>query len=130
MSVEHESIEHESIEHDELYDLVTDAVKQALAEEAGGDRIRMHKRLVEGRVDFVDGEGRTVKQVPIDTVFRKVTAIREKLRVLEQKLNNHPGLSESDKAELQGYVTRSYGSLTTFNFLFRDEVDYFKGAGG
>jgi hypothetical protein len=49
--------------------------------------------------------------------------------VLEQKLNNHDGLSPGDKAELQAYVTKCYGSLTTFNFLFRDEEDKFKGSG-
>lgn len=117
------------METQELYDLVYDAVRQAIADEAGGTGVGLSKRMVGGAVLFRDDEGRTVKEVETHVFFRKVTAIREKLRVLEQKLNNHPGLSGEDKAELQGYVTRCYGSLTTFNFLFRDEDDKFKGTG-
>lgn len=114
----------------ELYELVIDAVRQGIADEAGGGNIALHRRIVEGQVLFHDAEGRLVKQVPAEALFKKVTAIRERLRVLEQKLNNHEGLDNADKAELQALVTRCYGSLTTFNFLFRDERDYFKGTGG
>ena len=53
---------------------------------------------------------------------------REKLRVLEQKINNHKALSETDKAELQRFITKSYGSLTTFNVLFKEEEDRFVGS--
>lgn len=118
------------MEPDALYELVVDAVRQALAEEAGGERVPLSKRMVGGHVLFRDDEGRTVKQIDAYVLFRKVTSIREKLRVLEQKLNNHDALSVEDKAELQGYLTRCYGTLTTFNFLFRDEEDRFKGSGG
>lgn len=118
------------METDVLYDLVVDAVKQALREERGGDDVPLAKRLVGGKVVFIDNEGRTFKEVEVATVFRKVTAVREKLRVLEQKLNNTEALPLEDRAELQGYLTRCYGSLTTFNFLFRDEADKMKGSGG
>ena len=117
------------MEPNETYDLVYDAVRQALADDAGGTATALSKRLIGGAVLFRDDEGRTVKEVETHVFFRKVTAIREKLRVLEQKLNNHDGLSPGDKAELQAYVTKCYGSLTTFNFLFRDEEDKFKGSG-
>jgi hypothetical protein len=53
--------------------------------------------------------------------------IRDRLRVLEQRVNGHEKLSDADKIELQQYVTRCYGSLTTFNVLFRDEQDRFVG---
>ncbi len=113
-----------------LYDLVADAVREALDEREGGPEVRLSRRLVEGRVMFVDADGKTLKDVPVQTLFRKVTSVRERLRVLEQKINNNGGLTERDVAELQGYITRCYGSLTTFNFLFRDEADRFKGTGG
>lgn len=114
------------MEPDELYELVVDAIREGFAEEAGGGAARISPRNVDGRVIFEDGQGRQFKEVPAQTFFKKVTAVREKLRVLEQKINNHGGLSTADKAELQTYISRSYGSLTTFNFLFRDEQDKFK----
>ena len=113
---------------DDLYDTVYDAVRQAMADAGGGTDLRISRRLVGGAVLFRDNEGRTVKEVDTFVFFRKVTSVREKLRVLEQKLNNHPGLSPEDKAELQGGITRCYGSLTTFNFLFHDEDDKFVGS--
>lgn len=113
----------------DLYDLVFEATKEAIHAEIGSPA-PLARRMVEGTVVFIDGEGRTVKETPAASFVAKVTAVRERLRVLEQKLNNHKGLSDADKAELQAYITRSYGSLTTFNFLFRDEGDKFKGTGG
>jgi hypothetical protein len=68
-------------------------------------------------------------EIPMDVFFKKVVSVREKLRVLEQKINNHPKLNEVEKVELQQYVTRCYGSLTTFNVLFRKEEDKFHGQG-
>lgn len=118
------------METDELYDLVVDAVKQGIREEAGGNDTNISRRMLEGKVVFEDGEGRVVKEIHAEALFKKVTAVREKLRVLEQKVNNNKSLSASDKAELQGYITRSYGSLTTFNFLFRNPAEHFRGAGG
>jgi hypothetical protein len=56
--------------------------------------------------------------------------IRDRFRVLEQKLNAHPGLSEQDKVEMQQYITRCYGTLTTFNILFEDKEDQFVGQKG
>jgi len=114
----------------ELYEVVVDAVRQALRDEAGGGEPSLSPRMVGGHVAFRDSEGRVVKEVDAHTLFRKVTAVREKLRVLEQKLNNHPKLDPGDVAELQAYLTRSFGSLTTFNFLFREDADKFRGSGG
>jgi hypothetical protein len=114
----------------ELYDVVYDAVRQALADDGSGGGAALSKRMVGGAVLFRDSEGRTVKEVDAFVFFRKVTAVREKLRVLEQKVNGIESLSAEERAELQGYITRCYGSLTTFNFLFREEEDKFKGMGG
>jgi hypothetical protein len=70
------------------------------------------------------------KEIPIDGLLHKIVMIRDRLRVLEQKVNAHDKLSDADKVELQGYVTKCYGSLTTFNVLFRDEKDRFIGEKG
>lgn len=112
------------MEAQEMYDLVYDAVKQALAEEGTTDP-RLLRRFEEGSVVFRDATGKEVKDLPIAVIFKKVTAVREKLRVLEQKLNNHGALSQADKAEMQAYISRCYGSLTTFNFLFASDADKF-----
>ncbi len=113
----------------ELYELVVDAVRQALMDEAGGGEARLSPRMVSGDVRFMDDQGRSVKLVPAANLFRKITSVREKLRVLEQKINNHASLDHREKAELQVHLTRCYGSLTTFNFLFRDDQDRFRGTG-
>mgnify|MGYP000975437641 CR=1 FL=1 len=118
------------MQHEELYELVHDAVTAAIERQLGGRPLRIARRLVGGRLLFEDAQGREVRAVPNEQVFKKVTAIREKLRVLEQKLNNHPTLTAEDKAEYQDLLTRCYGSLTTFNFFFEDEDDRFKGSGG
>ncbi|MCS6904277.1 MAG: hypothetical protein RML72_10095 [Bacteroidia bacterium] len=70
------------------------------------------------------------KEVPIDQFFHKIVMIRDRLRVLEQKINSNDQISDAEKLNLQQYITRSYGSLTTFNLLFRDKEDYFVGEKG
>jgi hypothetical protein len=74
--------------------------------------------------------GTQEKVVPIEGFFRKITAVRERLRVLEQRINSHPKLGDNDRLELQDYITRAYGSLTTFNVLFADPDDRFVGTRG
>src|SRR5215510_5471070 len=70
------------------------------------------------------------KEIPIDDFFHKIVMLRDRLRVLEQNINSNKKLDDEDKVNMQQYVTRCYGSLTTFNVLFKNKEHWFVGEKG
>jgi len=104
-------------------------LRDVLSEELGVSRVELAGRWAGGELVLVPGKAGTQdKRVPIDAFFHKIVMIRDKLRVLEQKINAHDGLSDADKVQLQQYITGCYGTLTTFNLLFADRDEAFAGA--
>ena len=97
-------------------------------EMAGLRDVELSNKWLGGKITITPGDP-TMKStdIPIDNFFKKVISVREKLRVLEQKINHHNKLESNDKLELQQYISRCYGSLTSFNVLFRYPEDKFHG---
>jgi len=107
------------------------ALKDALDELLGLSDIRLEGRVEGGTLVIRPGKADTQeKTIPIDVFFHKITMVRDRLRVLEQRINSHPKLGAEDRVELQQYITRIYGSLTSFNVLFKDKENWFVGARG
>jgi hypothetical protein len=106
-------------------------LQEVLREELGIGEARIQPRFQGGEMILKPGkEGTAEKRVPLESFFHKIVMIRDKLRVLEQRVNGHAGLTDEDKVTMQQYITACYGTLTTFNVLFADPADGFKGAAG
>ena len=95
------------------------------------ERVEIGPKWTGGTLILKPGEvGLKPKEIPIDIFFNKIVMLRDRLRVLEQRINAHPKLTEDDKVNMQQYITRCYGSLTTFNVLFKYSTDHFVGEKG
>lgn len=120
---------------EELLDMNADEFREVLREvirdELGVADVELGGRWQGGELILKPGkEGTQEKRIPIEALFSKVVMIRDKLRVLEQKINGNSKLSGEEKVQMQQYVTGCYGSLTTFNVLFADKRDFFIGQKG
>lgn len=110
-------------------DHVRDAIREVLEEMQQPQRpVNMAPRYDGGKIEIKPRDpSLKSKEVPVEEFFHKIVMIRDRFRVLEQKINAHDKLSDQEKVELQQYITRCYGSLTTFNILFEDKEDHFVG---
>lgn len=103
-------------------------VGEALEAWLGPCAIRMQSRFIGGKMILKpENPEQSSKEIDIEVFFHKIVMMRESLRVLEQKINDHPKLDDKDRVQLQQYISRIYGSMTTFNVLFRDDEDKFTG---
>ncbi|NQZ43676.1 MAG: hypothetical protein HRT65_05145 [Flavobacteriaceae bacterium] len=91
------------------------------------ERVALADKWKGGKLILEPGEDLAAKEMPIATFFHKVVMVRDRLRVMEQKINSSKTLDDQDKVELQQYITRIYGSLTSFNVLFKNDSDRFVG---
>jgi len=103
-------------------------LREVLLDELGVRDVELGDRWQGGELVLVPGKSDTQeKRIPLEVFFKKIVMVRDKLRVLEQKLNGHKGLTDEEKVQLQHYITGCYGTLTTFNVLFRRKEDQFTG---
>jgi hypothetical protein len=106
-------------------------LRRILEEYSGGGDIEMAGRWQGGKLIMQPADqSQKPKEIPIETFFHKIVMLRDRLRVMEQKVNAHTKLTDEDKVEMQQYITKIYGSLTTFNVLFRNSEDQFVGEKG
>ncbi len=104
------------------------ALRQVIREELAVSIVEMGPRWKGGQLVLKPGkEGTQEKSLTIESFFHKIVMLRDRLRVLEQRINSHSGLTVEDKVQLQQYITQCYGSLTTFNILFAEKDDGFVG---
>ncbi|MBS1734394.1 MAG: hypothetical protein JST02_13950 [Bacteroidetes bacterium] len=93
-----------------------------------GEVVPLGDRWIGGTVSIQPADKTLkAKEIPIADFFHKIVMLRDRLRVLEQSINSNKKLSDEDKVNMQQYITRCYGSLTTFNILFKNKEHWFVG---
>jgi len=91
------------------------------------EKVALADRWRGGKLILNPGGDLANKEMPIDTFFHKIVMVRDRIRVMEQKINSSGNLDDQEKVDLQQYITRIYGSLTSFNVLFKNKSDSFVG---
>ncbi len=92
------------------------------------EEVFLHNKWQGGKLVFYPADKTLqAKEIPVDTFFHKIVMLRDRLRVMEQRINAHHIMTDEDKINLQQYITKIYGSLTSFNFLFKYAHNQFVG---
>jgi len=113
------------------YNRIKHALREVIREELGISEKKLGDKWTGGKMVLIPGkEGLKPKEIPVEMFFHKIVMIRDRLRVLEKTINAHQLLDDEEKVNLQQYITRIYGSLTTFNVLFENRSDWFVGEKG
>lgn len=102
---------------------------EVIEEEFSPQPVEISPRWYGGSLVLRPANDTQEKDIPIETFLKKILTVRDSLRVLEQKLNTSKSLTLEEKSSFQAYITKAYGSLTTFNVLFKDGKDRFHGSG-
>ncbi len=131
LAFDHDGLHVEERKGDPETDRIRQAVRDVLGDHGWIDvDLEIAPRWAGGTLRLIAGKPDVqAKEIPIEGFFKKIVGIRDRLRVLEQKINAHPTLALEEKLELHGHITRCYGSLTTFNVLFGAEGSRFRGTG-
>lgn len=91
------------------------------------EKVAIADKWRKGKLVLEPGDATANKEMPIETFFHKIVMVRDRIRVMEQKINSSKNLDDQEKIDLQQYITRIYGSLTSFNVLFKSKSDHFIG---
>lgn len=101
---------------------------ELIDEEFSPRPVAISPRWEGGKMILQPGGDTQPKEIPLEVFFKKIIGLRESFRVLEQKINNHNALTQEDKVTFQSYITKCYGSMTSFNILFKEDKDRFVGS--
>jgi hypothetical protein len=114
--------EGEDMDRETIRDVLVGVIENFIAVE----EVELSGKWIGGTIEIKPADSALqASEIPIDALFKKVVSVRNQLRVLESKINGHDSLDDGHKIELQQYISRCYGSLTTFNILFKDKEDKF-----
>lgn len=91
------------------------------------EKVALADKWKKGKLILEPSDTTATKEMAIDTFFHKIVMVRDRIRVMEQKINSSKNLDDQEKIDLQQYITRIYGSLTSFNVLFKTKSDHFVG---